>query len=177
MRKKCLNRFLFGCIVYRPLSANSNNILSAILSQIPCGLSSLIEYHFFSEPGPMNDNCLFQIFLHTKIRVEHLPDILLHCLLFHRKCRWTSTKTEFFLWNFLVFLLICTINFWLLHWAATCWILGKYSTPIPLARRRFCQSFCIFWEDLIHPNLCSHASLDSGFSKIFPRHNTESEKT
>ena len=40
-----------------PLSANSNNILSAILSHTPCGLSSLIQYHFFSEPGPMNDHC------------------------------------------------------------------------------------------------------------------------
>ena len=38
----------------------------------------------------------FQIFLHTKMRVEHLSDILLHCLLFHRKCRWTSTWIEFF---------------------------------------------------------------------------------
>ena len=40
-----------------PLSANSTNILSAIWSKIPCRLSSLIEYHFFSEPGPMNDHC------------------------------------------------------------------------------------------------------------------------
>ena len=38
------------------MSANSNNILSAILSHSPCGLSSLIEYHFFSEPGPINDH-------------------------------------------------------------------------------------------------------------------------
>ena len=42
-----------GC----PLSANSNVILSAILSNSPCGRSSLIEYHFFSEPGPRNDQC------------------------------------------------------------------------------------------------------------------------
>ena len=43
--------------IEHPLSANSNNIFSAILSQIPCGLSSLMEYHFFSEPGPINDYC------------------------------------------------------------------------------------------------------------------------
>ena len=30
---------------------------SAIWSQIPCGLFSSPEYHFFSEPGPMNDHC------------------------------------------------------------------------------------------------------------------------
>ena len=32
---------------------------------------------------------LYHFFLQTKIRVEHLPDILLHCLLFHKRCRWT----------------------------------------------------------------------------------------
>ena len=31
--------------------------LSAILSHSPCGLSSLIEYHFFSDPGPRNYHC------------------------------------------------------------------------------------------------------------------------
>ena len=41
-----------GC----PLSANSNSISSAILSQAPCGLFSA-EYHSFSEPGPINDHC------------------------------------------------------------------------------------------------------------------------
>ena len=40
-----------GC----PLSASSNS-LSAILSHCPCGLSSLIEYKIFSEPGPRNDH-------------------------------------------------------------------------------------------------------------------------
>ena len=47
----------------------------------------------------------------------------------------------------------------------------------PSAHHRFCQSFCNFeksWSILI---LCSHALLDSGFQKIFPRHDTESEKT
>ena len=39
--------------------------------------------------------------------------------------------------------LISTVNFWLHHWAATYWILGKYSTRSPSAHRRFCQSFCV----------------------------------
>ena len=38
------------------LSANFSNISSAIWSQAPCGLFS-DEYHFFSEPGPINDHC------------------------------------------------------------------------------------------------------------------------
>ena len=61
-------------------------------------------------------------------------------------------KKRIFLWIFLVLLPICTVNFWLLHWAATCWILGKYSTRISSAHRRFCQSFCNFekiWSVLI----------------------------
>ena len=40
-----------------PLAVNSNNILSAILSHSPCGLSALIDYRFLSEPGPRNDDC------------------------------------------------------------------------------------------------------------------------
>ena len=41
--------------IRHPLSANSANIFSAILSHSPCGLSSLIQYHFFSEPRQIND--------------------------------------------------------------------------------------------------------------------------
>ena len=37
-------------------------------------------------------------------RSLHLPNILLHCLSCHRKCRGTPKWTEFFLWKFLVFL-------------------------------------------------------------------------
>ena len=77
-----------------PLSANSNNILSPILYQVPWGMSSLIESHFSQNQDQWMTIVIFQIFLHTKIRVERLPDILL-CLLFHKKCRWTSTRLSF----------------------------------------------------------------------------------
>ena len=39
-----------GC----PLSASVTIIFSAILSHSPCGQSSLIDYHFFSEPWPLS---------------------------------------------------------------------------------------------------------------------------
>ena len=42
-----------GC----PLSANVNIIFSAIWSHSPCGLSSLTEYHVFSDPDKRNDHC------------------------------------------------------------------------------------------------------------------------
>ena len=67
---QCVDNFPCPLLLSRPLdnglvarkigqslSANSNNILSAILSHTPCGLSSLIQYHFFSESGPRNDHC------------------------------------------------------------------------------------------------------------------------
>ena len=39
------------------LSSSVTIIFSAILYHSHCGLSSLIEYHFFSDPGPRNDHC------------------------------------------------------------------------------------------------------------------------
>ena len=55
-----------GC----PLSPNSNIIFSAILSHSPCGKSALIEYHFFSEPGPRNDHChVLNLFVYRGTRL------------------------------------------------------------------------------------------------------------
>ena len=39
------------------------------------------------------------------------------------------------------------------------------------------SKFRLTGDDLNHPNLVSYVSFDWGFSKILPRHNTESEKT
>ena len=70
--KNSLNRFQIGCTVFRQFSISfafeltsgqwgrrPENWTSAFskFQQIPCGLSSLIECHFFSEPGPMGDHC------------------------------------------------------------------------------------------------------------------------
>ena len=52
-----LNNGVVARKIGHPLSANSNNILSAKWSQIPSGLLYSIEDHFFSEPGPINDHC------------------------------------------------------------------------------------------------------------------------
>ena len=53
-------------------------------------------------------------------------------------------KLEFFLWKFLVFLLICSVDLWLYHRAATWWILVKYSTRILSALHWFRHSLCSF---------------------------------
>ena len=82
MRKNSFNRVQIGTVVYRQFSTTfafkrssgqwtrgSNDWVFAlcechhhILCHLvpftsPGGLSSLIEYHFFSEPGPRNDYC------------------------------------------------------------------------------------------------------------------------
>ena len=73
----------------------------------------------------------------------------------------------YFLWNSQVTHLMSTVTFWLRHWAATYWILGKYSTRTPLAHRRFCPKFLYSGDDLNHPNLSSHASFDRGSRKFY----------
>ena len=167
MRKR-LNRFQIGCMVYRqfsmsfafkstcgqwcrctenwrktghPLSTNSNNILSSILSQISCGLSSLIEYHFFSEPGSMNDHgpfskssCIqrydfsicqtffFIVFSSTRNVVEHRHE-------YDPPAKFSGVSP-----NLNIKLLTSSLRGNELY-------PGKFSTRVPLARRRICQSF------------------------------------
>ena len=84
---------------------------------------------------------------------------------------------ELFLWKFLVFLLICSVDQWLYRRVATLWILGKYSTRIQSAFHGFGRSFCSFHQ--LWSILACHfqASLDCGCWWTLPRHNTESEKT
>ena len=36
-------------------------------------------------------------------RLQHFPNFLLYCLFCHKRCYWTLTWKEFFLWMFLVF--------------------------------------------------------------------------
>ena len=91
---------------------------------------------------------LIQIFSQKEKRVEYWTRILFHCLLIHKRCRWTPTWIQFFLRNSLVSHPISTVNFWLLDWATTYWILGKYSTRTPLAHRQFCQTKFLYSWDL-----------------------------
>ena len=108
-----------------------------------------------------------QISLQVLWRLWHLPNILLYCLFCHKKCHWTSTWTEFFLWKFLVFLPSRSVDLWLYHRAATLWILGRCSTRIQSALHWFRQSFCNFeklWSNLA----CSskirwHLDVDGSF--------------
>ena len=146
-----------GTEIGHPHPAKFNSILSAISSQIRCGLSSLIRFHFFSGPRPMNDHCPFPKLYANREKNWNSSDIILHCLLIHKKCRSKSTERWFFMWNSLVSPLISTIKFSLLHWAAASdFILWKYSTRISLANRRFWQSFCNFkiWTILIFVPMC-----------------------
>ena len=121
------------------------------LSLTPCGLSSLIQYHFFPEPGPMNDHCPFpNLFACRETSVAFAT----HCssLTFVPQM---SLNIDI---NRILPVKISGVSFNLnskrLTSSLSCNVLypGKYSTRIPLARRRCCQSFCNFekiWSILI----------------------------
>ena len=119
-------------------------IYSANLSQIPCGLTSLMLYHFFSESGPINDHCPVPNFLADK-------DTTLACA--RHSSLFSIVPQEISLnivlngilpVNFLVFLVICSVDMWLYHRAATLWILGRCSTRIQSALHWFLHSLCSF---------------------------------
>ena len=163
--KNSLNRFQISTIVHRqfsmslllsrpldnglvarkigcPLSANSNIILSVILSHSPCGLHSLIEHHFFSEPGPINDHCPFQnIFAYRETRLTfdmHSFSLSLH----PQEMSLIIVMKKILLVKFSD--VSPNLNSKLLTSSLSCNVLnpGKYSTRIPLDHRRFCQNFC-----------------------------------
>ena len=114
-KKNCLNRFQIGTIMYRHFSMSfafeltsgqwtrgTENWMSAFREFQHHPLRHIVPFSLwtiFTDRIPLlfqNQDqwmtiVLFQIFLHTEIRVERLPDILLQCLLFHKKCCWTST--------------------------------------------------------------------------------------
>ena len=66
-------------------------IFSAILSHSPCGLSSLIEYHFFSEPGPRMTIVLLRIFFANRETSWAFDSHSFLLSFIHMRCRWTST--------------------------------------------------------------------------------------
>ena len=101
-----------------------------------------------------------KFFLQKEKHVQHLTRILSYCLLINMRCRWTSTWRWSFVWNSLVFHFISTVTLELLDWAATYWILGRYSTRIPLAHHQFRPRFLYSGVFLNHSNLCSHAVFD-----------------
>ena len=99
------------------------------LSHTPCGLSSLIQYHF-SEPRPMNDHCPFpNLFAYRETS-----------LAFARHSFSLSFDPQ-----------EMSLNMDINYDYSCVLILGRYSTRIPLARRRFCQSFCILEKILTIP--------------------------
>ena len=160
--KNSLNRFQIGCIVYRQfttsfastsglvarkigqsLSANSPNIFSARLSHTPCGLSSFKECHFFSEPGPINDHCPYpNLFAYRETSLAFAR----HSFSLSFDPQEKSLNIDI---NMILPIKFSSVSSNLtskrLTSSLSCNVLnpGKYFTGIPLARRRFCPSFCI----------------------------------
>ena len=121
------------------LGANVNIICSAILSISPWGLSSLTEYHLFSDSKALcierNELSIWLAFFFVVLRsawdvVEHRHEDNPSCEFF-----WCYTQS----WQEL--LDTCGK-------AAMWWILGRYSTRIPLAHHQYCPKLCTpvnFW--------------------------------
>ena len=143
-----------------PLSANSTNILSAILSHTPCGLSSLIQYHFFSETGPMNYHCPF-------------PNLFAYrdtSLAFARHSFPLSFDPQDMTLNIDINMILpvkfsgvsSNLNSKRLTSSLSCNVLnpGKIFHSNSIGSPSILSKFLYFGEDFNHPNFCSHASFD-----------------
>ena len=187
--KNSLNRFQIGCIVYRQFSmsfafeltsgqwARSAENWTSALSHTPCGLSSLIQYHRFSEPGPINDHCPFPNLLAYR---DTSLAFARHSFSFSFVPQETSLNIDINRILPVKFSGVSSdLNTKRLTSSLSCNVLnpGKIFHSNSIGSPSILSKCLYFEEDFNHPNLCSHASFDWVFSKIFPRHNTESEKT
>ena len=105
---------------------------------------SLIEYHFFSEPGPVNDHCPFpnllaykdtsRAFARHSFSLSFVPQEMSLNIDINRILPVKFSGVSPNLYSKL------------LTSSLSCNVLnpGKYSTRIPSAHRRFCESFCNF---------------------------------
>ena len=150
-----------------PLSANSNNIHSAILSHSPCGLSSLIQHHFFSEQGPMNDHCPFpNLFAYRETS-----------LAFARYSFSLSLDPQEMSLNIDINRILPVkisgvspnLNSKYLTSSLSCNVLnpGKIFHSKSSGSPSILSKFLSSGDDLNHPNLCSHASFDWGFRESY----------
>ena len=147
-----LNNGLVARKIGCPLSPNFNIIIPAVLSHSPCGLSSQIEYHFFSDPSPKNDHCPAPNFFAQR---ETIWAFASHSLLSsldhhemskkHRHEDNPSSKNCLVLRSMLTVTPgLCTSVMW--------WILVNYSTWIPLVHHQSCPRSCMlmnFWTTSI----------------------------
>ena len=120
-----------------------NNISSAILFHSLCGLSSIIEHHSSPDPGPRNDNCLAPNLFAKRETSWALDSHSVLLSLDHHEMSLNIDMKVILPVKFSGVSSNLNNKSLTLDWAATYWILGKYSTRNPLARRQFCSSFCI----------------------------------
>ena len=147
------------------------------MSHSTCGLSALIEYHFFSEPRPRNDHC-------------PVPNLFAK-----RETSWAFHSHSFSLshdpqdmtltieMNLILPVKFSGVSPSLNSKCLTSWLscnvlnTGKIFHSNSIDSPSILSKFRYSGELLNHPNLSSHAQFDWGFSFFLPRHNTESEET
>ena len=145
-------------------------------SQIPCGLFSSIEYHFFSDLGPINDHCLIPNFFAS---METTSAFAGHYFSLSFDPQEVSLNIDI---KRILPVKFSGVSPNLNSKCLTSWLSCNLLNPVKIFRSNAIGSpsimskFQLTRDDLNHPNLCFHASFDWEFSKIFPRHNRESEK-
>ena len=184
--KNSFNRFQVGTIVYRQFSTTFAFKHSSgqwtrgsedWVSHSPCGRSLLIEYHFFSDPGPRNDHCPAPN-LFAKRETSWAFDSHSFLLsLDHHEMSLNINMKMIRPVNFSGVTLNLKSNSW------TLWLSGNVVNPGKIFHSNSIGSPSILSKALFsgellnHVNLSYHVIFDWGFSFIFPRHNTESENT
>ena len=145
-----------GCL----LPANVNIICSAILSQSPCGLSSLIDYHFFSDPSPRNDHCPApNLFAKRERRVEHLIYYSSSLSGDHHEMSLNIDMKTIRLVNFFGFSLFLDKNSWTLWQSCNVVNPGKIFHLNSIGSPSILSKVLYSDELLNHVNLSSHAQL------------------
>ena len=162
-----------GCL----LSLNVNIICSAILFHSPCGLSSLVVYHFISDPGPKSDYCPAE---NLFAQIETSWALHSHSCTLSLDLHEMSLNIDMKMIR-LVKSSGSTLIFDRISWTLlqSCNVVnpGKIFHSNSIGSPSIVSNALYSGEYLNHITLFCHAMFDCGFSLTFPRHNTESGNT
>ena len=117
-------------------------INSVTLFHSPCGLSRQVEYHFFSDPGPRNDqrpagnlfankvtNAALAMHSRSLSSDPHMMSLNIDMKLIRP---WNCGGSPIFVMNSWTLLMSCNV--------------GKYSRLIPLVHHQLCPKLCIVMD-------------------------------
>ena len=141
---------------------------------IPSGLLTWVPCHFFSDPGPRNDQCPR---MNLRAYSVTLCAFTIHCSLFPRFLQWMSFHIDMktvLPWKCSDSHFNSVIIFWISSRICNV-VLGTFYTRIQFVLRRFDPDLWEKCDSVNHLILLSHAFSGSGL--VPPTHSTGSEKT